>query len=248
MSTISHNLPEILERLSALFPADQVKSFPMTTTRSAPWKGMAAFYIDNRAVQQRLDDTCVWKNEYIEDPRSAKSILCGITILVETFPGHFEWISRWDGADNTDIEATKGGLSGSMRRAAVQWGIGRYLYDVPGQWCEMKDPSGSGKPKYFKAEPRMPAKFLPGASRARSVSQSSSPAPAKATTKKAPAKKAAPEKVKLTAAQTSEFKSLTDGLSRTVVKNYYNKIINGKISYEDACDEIAVTIASKPDK
>jgi hypothetical protein len=35
-----------------------------------------------------------------------------------------------DGAENTDIEAVKGGLSGAMKRAAVQWGCGRYLYGL----------------------------------------------------------------------------------------------------------------------
>ena len=41
-----------------------------------------------------------------------------------------EWITKWDGADKTNFEATKGGLSDSMKRAAYQWGIGRYLYQL----------------------------------------------------------------------------------------------------------------------
>ena len=42
----------------------------------------------------------------------------------------FPWITKWDGAENTDVEGVKGGLSGAMKRAAVQWGIGRYLYGL----------------------------------------------------------------------------------------------------------------------
>ena len=32
--------------------------------------------------------------------------------------------------ENTQVEAVKGGRSGAMKRAAVQWGIGRYLYNL----------------------------------------------------------------------------------------------------------------------
>jgi len=41
------------------------------------------------------------------------------------------WVTKYDGADETNIEATKGGFSDSMKRAAVQWGLGRDLYDYP---------------------------------------------------------------------------------------------------------------------
>ena len=51
--------------------------------------------------------------------------MCGISVKVGD-----EWIIKWDGGDNTNIEATKGGFSVALKRAAVQWGIGRYLYSV----------------------------------------------------------------------------------------------------------------------
>ena len=89
----------------------------------APWI-MALAYIDNRAIMDRLDNTVGpqnWRNEYTQAP--CGGILCGLSIKIGG-----EWITKFDGADNTDVEAIKGGLSGSMKRAAVQWGIGRYLY------------------------------------------------------------------------------------------------------------------------
>ena len=91
----------------------------------APWV-MALAYIDNRAIMDRLDNTVGpqnWRNEYTQAP--CGGILCGLSIKIGG-----EWITKWDGADNTDVEATKGGLSGSMKRAAVQWGVGRYLYGL----------------------------------------------------------------------------------------------------------------------
>jgi hypothetical protein len=91
-----------------------------------PWL-LAIPYINNRAIQQRLDDICGpenWSNEYAPAP-NGNGTLCGISILVND-----RWVTKHDGAENTDIEPIKGGLSNSMKRAAVQWGIGRYLYQL----------------------------------------------------------------------------------------------------------------------
>ena len=38
------------------------------------------------------------------------------------------WISKSDGAGDTNIEGEKGGISDSFKRACVAWGIARYLY------------------------------------------------------------------------------------------------------------------------
>lgn len=84
-------------------------------------------YITNRAIQDRLDAVVGphnWVNKF--EPGPGGGVLCGIGILFGD-----QWHFKWDGADNTDIEAVKGGLSDSMKRAAVQWGIGRYLYKMP---------------------------------------------------------------------------------------------------------------------
>lgn len=56
---------------------------------------------------------------------------CGISIKIDG-----EWITKWDAAENTQVEAVKGGRSGAMKRAAVQWGIGRY------QLCNRTSASG----------------------------------------------------------------------------------------------------------
>ena len=51
--------------------------------------------------------------------------LCGLSLKVGG-----EWITKWDGSERSAVEALKGGLSGAMKRAAVQWGVGRYLYNL----------------------------------------------------------------------------------------------------------------------
>ena len=90
-----------------------------------PWAIVLA-YVTNRAIQDRLDSVAGpanWKNEYTSAPDGG--ILCGLSIKIDG-----EWVTKWDGAENTQVEAVKGGLSGAMKRAAVQWGIGRYLYNL----------------------------------------------------------------------------------------------------------------------
>lgn len=102
-------------------------------------------YITSRAVMDRLDEVCGpenWRNAYAAGPTGG--ILCGLSIKVGD-----EWVTKWDGAENTDIEGVKGGLSGAMKRAAVQWGIGRYLYDLPDGWAQVHD-KGKHKGSYPK--------------------------------------------------------------------------------------------------
>jgi len=93
---------------------------------NGPW-AMVLCYVTNRAIMKRLDEVCGkanWRNEYRDIPNNG-GVECGISIK---FDG--EWITKWDAAENTQVEAVKGGRSGAMKRAAVQWGIGRYLYQL----------------------------------------------------------------------------------------------------------------------
>lgn len=140
-----------LGKLKAFFAADELEWKPITISKKTN-KGLAAAYVTNRAIMDRLDDVCgpeKWRNEYREGPDGG--VLCGISIRVGD-----EWITKWDGAENTDIEPVKGGLSSSMRRAAVQWGIGRYLYELPQQWVPVDE---RGR---FIQTPRVEPKYLPG--------------------------------------------------------------------------------------
>ena len=101
---------------------------------NAPYAKVLA-YVTNRAIMDRLDSVIgpdKWKNEFM--PAPGGGVMCGISIRLND-----EWITKWDGADNTNIEAVKGGLSGAMKRAAVQWGIGRYLYRLTENYAVISD-------------------------------------------------------------------------------------------------------------
>lgn len=107
--------------------------------------GYAVPYVTNRAIQDRLDDVVGpenWHNDFKPWHGSGKkdAQICGISIYSEQ---RKEWITKWDGAEDTDIEAVKGGLSDSMKRSAVQWGVGRVLYKMDPVWVDIEQRGSS---------------------------------------------------------------------------------------------------------
>ena len=128
-------MEKIIEELSAQF-ADYEIEWRVGSTNKDKTKGLMLAYVTNRAIMNRLDSVVGaqnWKQSFKE---IHKGIICSLSIR---FTESGEWITKEDGADLTDIEPTKGGLSDSMKRAAVQFGIGRYLYDSISEWVELKD-------------------------------------------------------------------------------------------------------------
>ncbi len=107
-------------------------------------KAICSAYIDARDVMNTLDKYCVhgWQTDVKE---LAGFIFYGIGIEVPelTSEGKMSGFSttlwRWDtGAriednekDNMYEQAGKSAASDALKRAAVQWGVGRFLYDLP---------------------------------------------------------------------------------------------------------------------
>ena len=145
--------------------------------KSGEFWGQVLAYITSRAVQQRLDDVCGpdgWQTEII--PTGNGAYLCKLSIRFDYYDKdgnltHSEWITRVDGSDESNIEAVKGGISGSVKRAAVQFGIGRYLYNLKDNWAVIKLRDGryngeakgdGGQREYFKWDPpKLPSWALP---------------------------------------------------------------------------------------
>jgi hypothetical protein len=131
-----------LSKLKEPFPPDRV-SWRVGSTNADKSRGMALAYIDARDVQDRLDTVCgtAWQCRYA---------LLGVTTVCEIgIRIGDEWVWRADGAGATDFEGEKGALSDAFKRAAVKWGIGRYLYDVDAPWVAIE---GAGKSFKIKAD------------------------------------------------------------------------------------------------
>ena len=111
--------------------------------------GIAVPYVTNRAIMSRLDDVVGPENWYNDfkpwhGAGGKDAQLCGISIRFGD-----GWITKWDGAEDSDIEPVKGGLSDSMKRAAVQWGVGRVLYNMDVVFVDVEK---RGKTWYIKKD------------------------------------------------------------------------------------------------
>jgi len=144
-------------------------------TRGKGW-AMVLAYVTNRAIQERLDEVVGainWKNEF--SPAPYGGVLCGMSIHKSVIDKGNEWVTKYDGAENTAVEAVKGGLSGSMKRAAVQWGIGRYLYNLEAGFVNMTEEKPADmkgwymhydkdtKTRFYWQPPKLPEWALPKA-------------------------------------------------------------------------------------
>lgn len=124
-----------IKALTLPFKDDEIEWRLGSTTKDKK-KGMLLPYVTNRAIMNRLDEVLGVENWKPSFKEIHKGIVCSLSIRLTE---NGEWITKEDGADLTNIEATKGGLSDSMKRAAVQFGIGRYLYEADPVWVELND-------------------------------------------------------------------------------------------------------------
>jgi len=90
---------------------------------SSQWNTTLVGYIDARDVEDLLDEVCRpenWCNVYT---MVSTQMMCGIGININN-----QWVFKYDGGSESNVEKNKGLLSDSFKRAAVKWGIGRFLY------------------------------------------------------------------------------------------------------------------------
>ena len=121
----------IARELSAPFPEYEV-NFRVGSTTKDKKKGKPLAYIDARAVMDRLDEVLGcdgWQDRF--DCVGGKTI-CYLSVKIGD-----EWVTKADGAGDTAIEGEKGGISDALKRAAVKWGIGRYLYHWDFNWMPL---------------------------------------------------------------------------------------------------------------
>ena len=96
-------------------------------------------YIDARDVQDILDNVCGqdgWQCKYKEHKGN---LFCSVGIDVGTWEKNAQndwekvksnWVWKSDCGTESNIEKQKGESSDAFKRAAVMWGIGRFLYSL----------------------------------------------------------------------------------------------------------------------
>ena len=77
-------------------------------------------YIDSRDVQDVLDANCLWSDRYYEEHGM---LFCEITIYADG-----REYKRSDTGSESQADKEKGHSSDAFKRAAVKFGVGRFLY------------------------------------------------------------------------------------------------------------------------
>jgi hypothetical protein len=143
---------EIFEALAAPFPPEAVSwrtgSTNIDKQTNKPRgdgepRGMALAYLDARDVMGRLDEVMTpggWERRH---PHVSGTTTCELTLILPDGTR----VTKTDGAGDTDVEREKGSLSDSFKRAAVNWGVGRYLYGLPSPWVALESAGRSWKIK-----------------------------------------------------------------------------------------------------
>ena len=128
---------DTLEKLKMPFPVNRVHwrigSSNKKQNNGKATKGLPLAYIDARDVMARLDDVFgvgKWSDNYFETPSGR--IICELSCYIDSM-----WVKKSDGAGDTGTEGEKGAISDAFKRAAVKFGIGRYLYSVKCGWVDL---------------------------------------------------------------------------------------------------------------
>ena len=129
--TPNNDVKNVMRALARPFPVSAV-SF-----RKGPGGGKELAYITARDVMNRLDTEVGidgWQDEY---QYIGDRMICKLSLRICG-----QWVTKCDGADDTNIEGAKGGISDAFKRAAVKFGIFRYAYHpgafngrTPAKWA-----------------------------------------------------------------------------------------------------------------
>lgn len=128
-----------LKLLKKPFPPKSI-SWRLGSTTADRTRGMALAYIDPRDVMERLDEVCGPENWQVEYPFPG---CCRIGIKygqdwVWKANGAGEAVVREEAKEEERIMKEKGNYSDAFKRAAVLWGVGRYLYELPSPWVAIQ--------------------------------------------------------------------------------------------------------------
>ena len=118
-----------LKKLSEPFPTDMIH-WRVGSVNKDKSAGMAWAYLDARDVMDRLDSVVGpgnWKNKHKKIDENTNECSIGIKIGEE-------WVWKVNAGIQSEYEKEKGGYSDALKRTAVLWGIGRYLYQTPNWW------------------------------------------------------------------------------------------------------------------
>lgn len=158
-------LNQLAVALAAPFPISAINWKPQAVSKDKT-RALAVAYIDARDVMDRLDQIVGSFNWQVRHEQASGQLITGLALQ---HPATGEWIWKYDvgfvgGSDSENeddqVKAIKGTASDGLKRAAVLWGIGRYLYSLPKTWVGF-DPDK----RQLTETPTLPAWARPAAER-----------------------------------------------------------------------------------
>jgi hypothetical protein len=124
---------DIRDALAAPFEPSEVKFKPQSVKGN---RAKAIAYIDARLVEDRLDEVVGvggWQDEYQVLPDG--SVVCQLRVKING-----EWVTKTDVGSQSEQpdegDRMKAAFSDALKRAAVKYGVGRYLYRLPSLWVD----------------------------------------------------------------------------------------------------------------
>lgn len=175
-----------LEDLKKPFPVERIswrvgstnekKDYQTKKVIQKATKGIALAYIDARDVMDRLDEVVGASNWQCKYESVNGVMMCSIGIYIGD-----QFIWKCNGAGETAVEGEKGACSDAFKRAAVLWGIGRYLYEVENVWLDLNEYKKFKNPN----DPKLKAALLKASGLNSTTTESKTPP----VEKKAPVKK-----------------------------------------------------------
>src|SRR5829696_3521947 len=152
-TTNQTDVKTVTAALAAPFDAAEIKWKPQSVKGN---RALALAYIDARLIQDRLDAVLGvegWQDEYQLLPDG--SVMCKLQLKLGD-----RWITKMDVGSPSEQpdggDRLKAAFSDALKRAAVKFGVGRYLYRLQAQWTDY-DPVR----KQFAHTPTLPAFALP---------------------------------------------------------------------------------------
>lgn len=148
INTADPDVKSIARALAAPFDETEVKFKPQAVKGN---RALALAYVDVRAIMDRLDNVLGvenWQDRYQLLPDN--SVMCRLRLRIGE-----RWITKSDVGGPSEQpdggDRLKAAFSDALKRAAVKFGIGRYLYRLPEQWADY-DP----QKRQFAGPPRLP--------------------------------------------------------------------------------------------
>ena len=127
-------------------------SFKWRVQSSNQWGASCVAYIDARQVQDLLDEVCGAENWQCKYSEHKGNLFCSIGIFKQD-----NWVWKSDCGTESNVEKQKGEASDAFKRAAVMWGVGRFLYSKKIVKLPVKEKNGKYLPYSSKT-----AKFVYG--------------------------------------------------------------------------------------